>query len=53
MRLKDFKIGTRVRSLTADAVAAVEAVTWLGDQTVEVIFDAARARRSRSGEVNG
>jgi len=47
MRLEDLQIGTRVRGLTAEGVATVKAVTWFGDQAVEVIFDGGRGVQSR------
>ncbi len=52
MRLEHLQIGTRVRGMTAEGAATIKAVNWFGDQAVEVIFDAGRARRSRSVKVS-
>jgi hypothetical protein len=38
VRLEDLQTGTRVRGLAPSGVATVKAVSWFGDQGVEVIF---------------
>src|SRR5512143_535592 len=47
VRLEDLHTGTRLRGLIPEGVATVKAVTWFGDQAVEVIFDAGHGVRSR------
>jgi superfamily II DNA or RNA helicase len=40
VQLEDLQTGTRVRGLTPEGISTVKAVTWFGDQAVEVVYDA-------------
>lgn len=47
VRLEDLQTGTRVRGVAADRIATVKALTWFGDQAIEVLFDAGHGIQSR------
>jgi len=47
VRLEQLQTGTRVRGLTVEGIATVKAVTWYGDQAVEVIFEGGHGVQNR------